>query len=512
MPRRPHIVIFNPDQWRGDVMGHMGNAAAVTPNLDRLAAEDAVSFRHAYCQNPVCTPSRCSFMTGWYPHVRGHRSLLHMLRPDDPCLLKLLKDSGYHVWWAGKNDLVPAQHGFDAYCDVRFRDTPEDHQRWGYTRRRYPWIDPEFRGKPGNDNFYSFLATATGRLDKRGEDIYLTGDWCNVLAAQELIARWPRDGGERPLCLYMPLNYPHVPYGVEEPYYSRIDPAKLPPRIAAPASGDWYGKPAMLREIHRRLNMEGWTEDRWDTLRKTYYGMCACVDDQFGRIVAALKQAGIYDDTAIFFFSDHGDFTGDYGLVEKNQNTFEDCLTRVPLLIKPPRGTDCVPGIRDALTELIDVPATIYAMTGIEPGYTHFGRSLLDIMADPGQAHREAVFCEGGRLIGEKHCRDYHRDEEMSPQHPYWPREYAQDQELPQIAKATMCRTREFKYVRRLMEPDELYDLRQDPRELNNVAEEAAYGDVLRQMKDRMLRFYQETIDVVPHDYDLRWVTHGIEA
>ncbi len=502
---RPHILIFNPDQWRGDVMGHLGNAAAITPHLDALAASDAVSFRHAYCQNPVSTPSRCSFMTGWYPHVRGHRSLLHMLQPDEPCLLKILKDHGYYVWWGGKNDLVPGQNGFHAYCDVKFRDTPEDHARWGYTRRRYPWIDPKARGRLGDDTFYCFMATETGVLDKQGEDIYLTGDWCYTLAAEELIDRWGRgadDHSGRPLCLYMPLIYPHVPFGVEEPYYSRVDPVKLPPRIAAPQ--DWRGKPSILREIHKRLNMQGWTEDRWTTLRRTYYGMCTRVDDQFGRIVAALRRAGMYDNTAIFFFSDHGEYAGDYGLVEKNQNTFEDCLTRVPLLVKPPKGVDCTPGVRDTLTELIDVPATIYELAGIDPGYDHFGRSLLPVLADPQYEQRDAVFCEGGRLIGEKHCRDYHRDEQMSPQHPYWPREYAQDQELPQVGKATMCRTREFKYVRRLMEPDELYDLRKDPAELHNLIDEPACAPVVQRLQDRLLTFYQGTCDVVPRGMDQR--------
>jgi arylsulfatase A-like enzyme len=71
LKRRPHIVLFNPDQWRGDVLGHAGGPAAVTPVLDGLVRTDAVSFRDAYCQSPVCTPSRCSFMTGWYPHVVG---------------------------------------------------------------------------------------------------------------------------------------------------------------------------------------------------------------------------------------------------------------------------------------------------------------------------------------------------------------------------------------------------------------------------------------------------------
>ncbi|WP_211296363.1 sulfatase-like hydrolase/transferase [Paenibacillus donghaensis] len=86
--KRPHIILFNPDQWRGDVLGHMGDPAARTPNLDRLAAKEGVSFSSAFCQNPVCTPSRCSFMSGWYPHVRGHRTMYHMMKPDEPVLLK----------------------------------------------------------------------------------------------------------------------------------------------------------------------------------------------------------------------------------------------------------------------------------------------------------------------------------------------------------------------------------------------------------------------------------------
>src|SRR5512143_4315627 len=98
MGKQPHIVIFNPDQWRGDVLGHRGNAAAVTPNIDALVNTDALSLR-GFCQNTVCTPSRCSFMSGWYPHVRGHRTMYHMLRPPEPCLLKVLRDNGYFVWW-----------------------------------------------------------------------------------------------------------------------------------------------------------------------------------------------------------------------------------------------------------------------------------------------------------------------------------------------------------------------------------------------------------------------------
>jgi arylsulfatase A-like enzyme len=122
--RKPNIVIFNPDHFRAGELGHLGNPAAITPNLDRLAASEGVSFRNTFCQNPQCTPSRCSFMTGWYPHVHGHRTMGHMLRPPEPVLLQVLKDNGYFIWWGGKNDLVPAQNGFDRVCAERGEAVP----------------------------------------------------------------------------------------------------------------------------------------------------------------------------------------------------------------------------------------------------------------------------------------------------------------------------------------------------------------------------------------------------
>lgn len=106
MSKRPHVVIFNPDSYRGDVLGHLDNPAAVTPALDALVADGAVSYANAFAQSPVCTPSRCSYMTGWYPHTHGHRSMKHMLNDHEPNLLTVLRGEGYHVWWGGKNDLV----------------------------------------------------------------------------------------------------------------------------------------------------------------------------------------------------------------------------------------------------------------------------------------------------------------------------------------------------------------------------------------------------------------------
>ena len=488
MPERPHLVIFNPDQWRGDVLGHAGNPAAVTPNLDQMTRTDGVSFRNAFCQNPVCTPSRCAFMTGWYPHVRGHRTMYHMLRADEPVLLKTLKENGYFVWWGGKNDLVPGQLGYDDYCHIKYK--PD--------RPLYPNLHSlnEWRGEPGSDTYYSFYY---GRLEKDDDKAhYYDSDWANVLGAIDLIKNPPTD---QPLCIYLPLGYPHPPYAVEEPYYSMIDRNKLPQRIPAPQS--WAGKPSILRNIYDNQNLQGWSEERWTELRATYYGMCARVDHQFGLLMEALRKAGLYDDTAVFFFADHGDFTGDYGLVEKTQNTFEDCLTHVPFVVKPPAGIQVKPRVSEAMVELIDFPATVEALTGITPHHTHFGRSLLPVIAGETDEHRDAVFCEGGRLHGETHCMEL--ESTSSPTGLYWPRMEAQRKEGPEHTKAVMCRTREFKYVHRLYEADELYDLRNDPAERTNRVDDPALQDVLAHLKERLLTFYLETGDVVPHDADKRW-------
>ena len=489
MPKLPHIVIFNPDQWRGDVMGHMGNPAAVTPNLDRAVKTDTVSFRNAFCQNPVCTPSRCSFMTGWYPHVRGHRTMYHMLRPDEPMLLGTLKRAGYFVWWGGKNDLVPGQFGYDDFCDVKFRPSrpvyPNPHHVEGW------------RGAMGSDTYYSFYY---GRLEKDDDkEHYYDGDWANVLGAIDFIQDAPQD---QPLCIYLPLGYPHPPYAVEDPYYTMIDREQVPPRVPTPAG--WRDKPSILKGIQENQNLQGWSEDRWIELRATYYGMCARVDAQYGLLMEALREAGIYDDTAVFLFSDHGDFTGDYGLVEKTQNTFEDCLTRVPFLIKPPAQVPIKPGVSEAMVELVDFPATVEALTGITPPHTHFGRSLLPVLAGETEAHRDAVFCEGGRLHSETHCMELDSTSSQNPSGLYWPRMDMQRGTGPEHSKAVMCRTRDFKYVRRLYELDELYDLRSDPHELDNRINDPTLADVLAKLKERLLTFYLETGDVVPHDTDRR--------
>lgn len=501
MDKKPHIIIFNVDQWRGDVLGHLGNPAAETPNLDQLVKKDAVSFSNAFCQNPVCTPSRCSFMTGWYSHVRGHRTMNHMLHSErgEPNLLRILKENGYFVWWSFRNDLIPAQDDFKRISDIYYLPSKEDLKRWGHKwKPNLHTSAKKWRGKSDSDSYYSFFA---GKLDTEGDDIYFDFDWGSILGAIDFIRDYQ---DEKPLCMYIALANPHPPYGIEDPWFSKIDRKKLPPRKQTPK--DWIGKPSLLKGIYERQNLQGWSEEKWDELRATYYGMCARIDYQFGLIIDELKKANIFDDSAIFFFSDHGDFTGDYGLVEKTQNTFEDCLTNVPFIIKPPKNITFNPRVCNKLVELIDFPATVYALTEIEPPYTHFGRNLIPLLQGVTNKHRNAVFCEGGRLYGEVQAMEKVSKSELRSSGLYWPRLSLQiSDDAPYHGKAVMCRTREFKYIKRLYEEDELYDLRDDPEELYNIINDPKYSKILSTLKERILSWYLETCDIVPFEIDRRF-------
>lgn len=493
MEKKSNILLFVADQMRSDSLGHLGNPASMTPNLDRLT-EEGVSFRNAYCQNPVCVPSRCSFLTGLYPHTMGHRTMHFLQNPDEPNILKVMKQAGYEVIWVGRNDVIPGNRTKEEYCSeyyngVVMEDTKgESNNTFGLKRKSgIPAVSPE-----EDDNYYSFY---TGKLNK--EEVQESFDWNCMKSALDYLERRSKEADSPPFFLYVTLTFPHPPYGCEDPWYSSIDRKKLPPR--RPCVGTLKDKPSMLYGINSRQNLNGWSEDRFDELRATYLAMVSRFDYQYGLISDRLKETGVYDDTNIIVFSDHGDYTGDYTITEKVQNCFENPISNVPLLIKPSREHECRPRITEALAELADIPETVADMAGISLPYKQFGKSLLDAISGL-EFHKDAVFCEGGRLHGEEHCME----KGHGPLSPYWPRLETQCSEGSEHTKAVMIRMGNLKYVRRLYETDELYDLEKDPMELNNVINDAEFQEEILKLKERMLTFFLETGDYVPNRKDIR--------
>lgn len=494
--KRPNIIIFNPDEMRADSLGHLGNPAAVTPFLDHFAAEEAVSFRNAFCQSPVCVPSRCSFTTGLYPHVHGHRTMEYLLREGESSLFSELKESGYYVWMNARNDLVAGQiqglldwHASEIYYGGRCRPAP----------------GPVDSRKVSVKKFRNAFFEGRLALDDNGKNY--NSDDEDVDAAIQRIRTKP----DQPLCLFLGLTYPHPPYMAEEPYYSAARRDRIPARIRPQECSD---KPPIEAAICRNQGIdssvadagEGFSEADWTELRAVYLGMCAKVDAQFHRLCEALREAGEYDNSAIFFLSDHGDYTGDYGIAEKNQNTFEDCLVRVPLLIKPPAGIDVDPGITDSLAELVDFYKTVMDIAGVPPTHTQFGRNLTPILADRSAQIRSFATCEGGRNPDEVHCDEFHArgPKGTSPSSPYYPRQLAQtDPKLHTLGY--MFRTSDYKLVTRVDDTAELYDLNKDPQEKHNVADSPNYSEIRRRLEHQQMLWLMRTASVVPFDADRRF-------
>lgn len=480
MSRRPNIIIINPDEMRWNTMGHMGNPAASTPRLDAFAQNEAVSFENAYCQNPVCVPSRCSFLTGLYPHVNGYRTMHYLMHDGKDTLFAELRRAGYRVWMNARNDFIAANIPGEMATQFDEINIPERNMHGSHKI---------IEGFP-----YSHYI---GVVDE------VTTDMADTIAACERIRKQkPEDD---PLCLFVGWLNPHVPYVTDKAHYDRIDPALIPERVRF---SETEGKSMMIRKLREFADLGAFSEEQWKEVQRVYLAQCAYVDDMFGMIIDALKESGIYDDSLVIFLSDHGDFAGDFDLPEKAQNSFEDILTKVPLLVKPPKAEKCDAGVTKSLAELVDFYATVMDYAGTEPGHDQFGRSLRPVIENREKTVRSYVCSEGGRRACEKQADEYHKYGEDGPPKTsdYWAKMNAEADDEAH-AKGTMICDGRYKYVLRLNGNDEFYDLEKDPQEKLNRISDEAYAAKILEMKLEMLSWYQETCDTVQRAFDSRFLT-----
>ena len=471
-PKKPNFIFYMPETLRADSLACYGHPLVKTPNIDRLAGQ-GVRFEQAHVQNTVCGPSRCSLMTGWPVHVRGHRSLYYFLRPDEPHLFQYLKHSGYDVFWYGKNDLLAPESFPDSVTD------------WGHGRARGP--------QPGNPwpmedrRFYSFLYGPGG--DRRD-----TADWAQVESAIRVLER-PQD---KPFCIFLPLSMVHPPFTAPKDFHDMYDPARVPPLRPA----DLARKPDFFEGIRRTRRLDKMTEADFRKIRAVYLGMVSYLDWMLGEFMGALDRTGHTDDTALFFFSDHGEWGGDYGLVEKWPSACDDVLTHVPLIARIP-GVTKAGHVSREIVELFDIMPTCLELAGIPARHTHFARSLMpQARGGAGDAQR-AAFCEGGYNVNEPQCFEP-MEAAADPKAIYYPKVKLQHEHPETITRATMIRTLEFKMVARPDGLSELYDLKKDPQELRNVYGEPAYAAAQQDLHARMLDWYIRTADVAPKQHDPR--------
>jgi|TARA_B100000953_G_scaffold143522_1_gene118786 arylsulfatase A-like enzyme len=481
---RPNLLLFTPDQLRADALGCFGNPVAQTPHLDALAGR-GTRFHSAWSQHSVCGPSRVSIMTGWYPHTAGHRTLDRLLKPWEPNLLRCLKDTGYDVAMPGNRGDVFAPGVTEASTDF-CGNLVEPTWTWGDMRIAVDEDHPLYRG------FW---------FGSQGDEPRLDGDEATVQTA----IRWLEErADERPWAMWVPLLAPHPPFMVEEPWYSMHDRADMPAPIPVESG---LGKPGFMDEYRRRYRWNDLTDGHLAEIAATYYGMVSRVDDQLGRLLAAVDRTGHGEDTVTFCFSDHGEYLGDYRLVEKWPSGLDPSLVRNPFIAAGPGVGEHKVAFGEV--EMVDLLPTCLELAEAEASHTHFGRSLTGLFADPTAPHRDAAFCEGGFNPADEPLLEvagwiYRHKSEIQHDLPHL------------VGKAECVRTPEWTYVYRHEEGDELYDRSADPAETTSLlATDRAGGDdvvaVVAELRARLLAWMVETSDAFPWEADPRFpeIAHG---
>ncbi|OJJ67130.1 hypothetical protein ASPBRDRAFT_187137 [Aspergillus brasiliensis CBS 101740] len=479
--RRPNLILFMPDQLRYDALHCSGlNPHLHTPNIDAFANR-GVRFTECYVQASVCSQSRCSTFTGRYPHVSGHRSLEALLQPWEPNLFRALKEGGYHIaCLAPRGDLFAPAVTELSITEYGFLEPPEFRKVIGSAGQ------PEDTRPEEEISIWERLFYA-GRRDAAQQVDY---DEAAVRSAIKWLECPP---SEQPWVLFLPLLFPHCPFTVEEPYFSlyRREDMVAP---STPEVKSGY-EPRYMQMIRSRYGTHRATPEIWAEVAATYHGMIARLDDQFGRIVAQLEATGLWDQTVTLFFTDHGEYLGDHGLIEKWPSGLSETLVREPLILAG--GGLPQQQVRDTMVEMVDLVPTVLQLCGLDETFPHNGKSLLPTILH-NTPHRQFAFSEGGFLRSEEPLLERAR-------FPYDLKAGLQHEDVDLVGKAIAIRNREWTYIYRLYEPAELYNRTEDPLELRNLAAEPEHIPMARYLESQVFRWMVETSDLLPYTKDPRF-------
>lgn len=446
---KPNILWICTDQQRYDTIGALGYTHVSTPNIDHLI-ESGTVFTHAYCQSPICTPSRASFLTGMYAsavHVNGNG--LEYFPDNPPLVTKLFADAGYDCGLIGKLHLASASQGIEPR-------TNDGYRYWQYSHApRDDWpIGHDYANWVRTNG--SVLANLVPDPDGVPPEFHQT-TWCAEKTIDFICQQ-----GEQPWLASVNIYDPHPPFNAPREYRDMFDPAQMPgalfresdlieqDRLACADFQSQVRRPEELDINNRYYSLEKdspYGQGDVRLLQAAYAAMIKQVDDQLGRILDALEVSGQRDNTIVIFTSDHGEMLGDHGLIQKGCRFYEG-LVRVPLIFSWPGHIKA--GLRsDALVELSDKAPTLLQLVDEEVPDHMTGKSLLPILkgdASPSY-HRDFVRCE-----------------------------YYDALQAPDGTFATMYRDQQYKLVvYHGRAYGELYDLEEDPDEFVNQWETPAF-------------------------------------
>lgn len=449
--RRPNVVVICSDQHHPTHAGYRDHPWVRTPHLDSLAA-DGTAFTSAYCNSPVCTPSRMSFITGKYPHQVGSWFLYVPLDPAEMTWARRCDQAGIESTMLGKLDLSGDYQdaGFTEHKIIERRPAWETYPRTSpFVDRLRGYVRPDKRAHILNSGVRAPQVTDGhgGHDDRLGfyDHDRIVTDWA-VEYLQDKGAR-AAAGDADPWVLYVGLLYPHWPYCVPQEYFDQYHPDRV--RMPHDAKFPNENLHPALRHFQRGLGIDGISDSDVRRTTAAYYGMITALDAMVGRIVDELKAQQLYDDSYVVYTSDHGESLGEHGLFYK-QCSYEGSAG-VPLIIKGPG----VPSeqVCTAPVSLIDMYPTVMEMVGLDVESDRPGRSWLPVAR--GEEGPEFVFSEfHGNFFTDS-----------------W----------------YLIRKGCYKYTHYCGDRPTLYDVEADPLELTDLAADPAYAAVLAEC-DALLR------------------------
>ncbi|MCU0247940.1 MAG: sulfatase-like hydrolase/transferase, partial [Bryobacter sp.] len=294
---RPNVLWVCSDQQRYDTIEGLNNPHVRTPSLLRFM-DSAVTFTHAFVQNPVCSPSRASFLTGRYPRTTGLCANGQRIRESERLVTRELAGAGYTCGLSGKLHLSPVAGG-------RLEQRIDD----GYSRM---WWSHDIQNFwPGRNEWLVWLESQGVRWPSKLPDPggvpldpkYMQTDWC----ADRAIQFMREQKGKSPWLMSVNIYQPHHPFLPAQQYLDHYDPEKLPPPAWKP--GELENKPAYQRRAQNHELYPFLAKDELARRKMTaaYYAMVEQVDSAFGRMLAALEESGQADNTIVIYMSDHGE-------------------------------------------------------------------------------------------------------------------------------------------------------------------------------------------------------------
>ena len=488
---RRNLVFIMSDQQRRDSMGCYGSGWAQTPNLDALASSGYL-FENAYVTQSVCTPARASIMTGLYPHTAGPVVNKLPLSPDVPVLAEMVSDEyvcGYMGKWHLGDDVIN-QHGFDVWTST------EDYHRGFYTRREHRRVLSDYHHHLVANGFEPDSEVAGDMTFSPDARARLPEEFQMASFLAERAEQFIDDNRDRPFVLYVSTFEPHSPY--DGPFDQQYDPDLLPvgpaflkrPEGAALVNrvradyfmqylhgGDITGDPYMRDTLAPGHDLS--TEAGWRRLRAQYYGNVTLVDRMVGRITSALERAGVSDDTAVVFTTEHGDMLGDHGMLEKR--SFYEESSRVPLLMRVPWLSSGRRSV-DGSVGHVDLVPTLLDLLGESLPSRLEGRSLVPVLRGEETLDGNDVFIEWNGTS------------------PTLPDRFLGSDAINRMLALPYRSVVSDRWKLNLCAGDqgELFDLRADPYEQTNLFDDPTQRDRVRDMAARIRMWQHETGDSAP--------------